>query len=104
MVKFFKPEKGWGVISCTELPDGQDLWVHFSDIEATGYRTLDAGDVVDFDYEAAQQDSFNFRATRARRLEAGPAPVLRRAGARVVVAAVDTPDTPLTPKRRRRTE
>jgi cold shock protein len=104
VVKFFKPEKGWGAISCDELPDGQDVWVHFSTIEAPGYRALRAGDVVDFDYEAARQDSFNFRATRARRLESGPAPVLRRAGARVVIAAIDTPDTPLTPKRHGRAE
>lgn len=104
VVKFFKSEQGWGAISCDELPAGQDAWVHFSDIEATGYRALDAGDVVDFDYEAARQDSFNFRATRARRLESGPAPVLRRDGARVVVAPAGTPDTPLTPKRDGRSE
>ena len=55
-----------------ELPDGQDAFVHFSDIEAAGYRALEAGDGVDFDYEAARQDSFNFRATRARRLESDP--------------------------------
>jgi cold shock protein len=99
VVKFFKPEKGWGAISCDELADGQDVWVHFSSIEALDYRALEAGDVVDFDYEAVRQDSFNFRATRARRLESGPAPVLRRAGARVEIATVDTPDTPLTAKR-----
>ena len=83
VVKFFKSEKGWGAISCNELPNGQDAWIHFSDIEAAGYRALEAGDVVDFDYEPARQDSFNFRATRARRLESGPAPILRRAGGRV---------------------
>ena len=77
MVKFFKAEKGWGSISCDELPAGQDIWVHFSDIEGTGSRAFDAGDVVDVDYEAARQDSFNFRATRARRIEPGPAPTLR---------------------------
>ncbi len=78
VVKFFKSEKGWGAITCDELPDGQDVWVHFSDIEATGYRSLDAGDIVDVDYERARQDGFNFRATRVRRLAPGPAPVLRR--------------------------
>lgn len=101
VVKFFKPEKGWGAISCDELPDGQDVWVHYSSIEALGYRALEAGDVIDFEYEAAPQDSFNFKATRARRLESGPAPVLRRAGARVVIATVDTL---LTPKRHGRVE
>jgi len=98
VVKFFKAEKGWGAISCDELPDGQDVWVHFSDIEATGYRSLDAGDIVDFDYEHTRQDSFNFRATRVRRLAPGPGPVLRRQGHRVVMAPADTPDTPLTPR------
>ena len=94
VVEFFKSEKGWGAISCDELPDGQDVWVHFSDIEATGYRALEAGDAVDSNYEAARQDSFNFRATRARRLKSGPAPILRRRGTRVVIAQADTPMTP----------
>lgn len=98
VVKFFKAEKGWGAISCDGLPNGQDVWIHFSDIEGTGYRVLEAGDVVDFDYEPARQDSFNFRATRARRLESGPAPTLRRTGTRVVIAPASTPDTPMTPR------
>ena len=99
MVKFFKSEKGWDAISCAELPDDQDVWVHYSDIEATGYRQLEAGDVVDFDYKAGRQDSFNFRATRVRRLESGPAPVLRRTGTRVLIAPPGTPDTPMTLRR-----
>nr|WP_307867699.1 hypothetical protein [Saccharothrix coeruleofusca] len=32
-----------------------------------GFRALEAGDQVEFDYEAAQQDSFRFRATRVRK-------------------------------------
>lgn len=35
VVKFFKSEKGWGAISRDELPASQDVWVHFSDIEAS---------------------------------------------------------------------
>jgi hypothetical protein len=31
--------------------------VHFSAIEMDGYRFLDAGDAVEFDYEAAQHDA-----------------------------------------------
>lgn len=68
VVKFFKAEKGWGAISSPELPQGLDAFVHFSVIEAEGYRALDAGDRVELDYEPAQQDSFRFIATRARRL------------------------------------
>jgi cold shock protein len=67
-VKFFKPEKGWGAIASPELPDGLDAWVHFSVIEMDGYRALDQGDQVEFEYEAAQQDSFRFRATRVRKI------------------------------------
>jgi cold shock protein len=67
-VKFFKADKGYGAISSPELPQGCDAWVHFSAIQMGGYRYLDAGDKVEFDYEAAQQDSFRFVATRVRKL------------------------------------
>jgi CspA family cold shock protein len=67
-VKFFKPDRGYGAISSPELPDGLDAWVRFSVIEMDGYRALDAGDPVEFDYEAAQQDSFRFCVTRVRKL------------------------------------
>lgn len=68
IVKFFKPDKGYGAIASADLPDGLDAWVHFSVIEMDGYRALNPGDVVEFDYEPAQQDSFRFRATRVRRV------------------------------------
>jgi len=67
-VKFFKPDKGRGAITSPDLPDGFDAWVHFSAIEMDGYRSLNAGDSVAFDYEPAEQDSFRFVATRARKL------------------------------------
>lgn len=67
-VKFYKPEKGWGAISSDELPDGHDAWVHFSAIVGEGYRSLEAGQRVEFSYEAAQQDSFEYRATEVRPL------------------------------------
>ena len=68
IVKFYRAEKGWGAISSDELPPGRDAWVGFSAIDMTGYRYLEAGEPVEFDYVAAQQDSFNFVATRVRRL------------------------------------
>jgi CspA family cold shock protein len=68
IVKFFRPDKGWGAISSDDLPVGRDAWVHFSVIEGDGYRSLQEGDVVDFDFEAAVQDSFRFRATRVSKL------------------------------------
>ena len=68
VVKFFKAEKGWGAISSDELPPGRDAWVHFSAINSPGYRALEAGEQVEFTYEAAQQDSFEYRATSVRLL------------------------------------
>lgn len=68
IVKFFKPVKGTGAIASAELPEGFDAWVHFSVIEMDGYRELEAGDEVEFDYRAAQQDSFRYVATRVRKL------------------------------------
>jgi cold shock protein len=67
-VKFFRPDKGYGAITSLSLPDGFDAWVHFSVIEMDGYRSLEAGDQVEFDYEPAQQDSFRFVATWVRKL------------------------------------
>jgi len=66
-VKFFKEDKGWGAISSPELSDGFDAWVHLGVIEMDGYRFLEAGDQVEFDYEPAQQDSFRFVATHVRK-------------------------------------
>ena len=42
--------------------------VHFGVIETDGYRFLEVGDQVEFDYEPAQPDSFRFVATRVRKL------------------------------------
>ncbi|MGH9037427.1 MAG: cold-shock protein [Acidimicrobiia bacterium] len=65
-VKWFNAEKGIGAISCPETaPD--DVWVHFSMIEGTGYRALAEGEAVEMEFEPARQDSFNYRALRVRR-------------------------------------
>ncbi|MFD0000510.1 cold-shock protein [Nocardia sp. NPDC127526] len=67
IVKFYNAEKGWGAISSPELPPGCDAWVHFSAIEGDGFRELAAGERVSFEYEAARQDSFRYRATVVHR-------------------------------------
>jgi CspA family cold shock protein len=46
VVKFFNAEKGYGFIS---QESGPDVFVHFSNIQAQGYRTLEAGQNVEFD-------------------------------------------------------
>jgi cold shock protein len=45
-VKFFNAEKGYGFIS---RPDGDDVFVHYSNIQSSGYRSLDEGQAVEFD-------------------------------------------------------
>jgi CspA family cold shock protein len=66
-VKWFNAEKGVGAISCRETaPD--DVWVHYSMIEGSGYRALEEGEAVEMEYLPARQDSFNYRALRVRRV------------------------------------
>src|SRR4249919_1756477 len=45
-VKFFNAEKGYGFIS---REGGDDVFVHFSAIEGTGYKSLEEGQRVEFD-------------------------------------------------------
>jgi CspA family cold shock protein len=46
-VKFFNAEKGYGFIS---LEDGaKDVFVHYSNITGSGYKTLEEGQKVEFD-------------------------------------------------------
>ncbi|MGH9068841.1 MAG: cold-shock protein [Acidimicrobiales bacterium] len=45
-VKFFNSEKGYGFISREQ---GADVFVHYSNIQGSGYRTLTEGQKVEFD-------------------------------------------------------
>ena len=45
-VKWFNSQKGYGFIS---REDGGDVFVHYSGLNMEGYRTLDEGQVVEFD-------------------------------------------------------
>lgn len=45
-VKWFNESKGFGFI---EKSDGGDVFVHFSAIQATGFKTLAEGQAVSFD-------------------------------------------------------
>ena len=48
IVKWFSDKKGYGFI---EKEEGGDVFVHFSAIQGTGFRTLAEGDRVTFDIE-----------------------------------------------------
>jgi CspA family cold shock protein len=45
-VKWFNNSKGYGFI---EQPEGGDVFVHYSAIVGQGYKTLDQGQVVEFE-------------------------------------------------------
>jgi CspA family cold shock protein len=45
-VKFFNAQKGYGFIS---REGGADVFVHFSNIDGSGYRSLEEGQTVEFE-------------------------------------------------------
>ncbi|MET8325967.1 cold shock domain-containing protein [Streptomyces sp. NPDC005181] len=51
-VKSFDADKGYGYIAAD---GGQEVFVHYSAIESDGYRTLDAGQKVQFEVTQGQK-------------------------------------------------
>ena len=45
-VKFFNAQKGFGFIS---REGAEDVFVHYSNIEGSGYRSLEEGQTVEFE-------------------------------------------------------
>lgn len=45
-VKWFNAEKGYGFIA---QENGEDLFVHYSEIQGSGYRSLEDGAKVEFE-------------------------------------------------------
>jgi CspA family cold shock protein len=51
-VKWFNAEKGYGFIA---EDGGPDVFVHYSAIEGTGYKSLEEGDRVEFEVSQGQK-------------------------------------------------
>jgi CspA family cold shock protein len=51
-VKWFNEKKGYGFIESDGL---EDLFVHYSSIEDTGFRSLSEGEAVTFEIEEGQK-------------------------------------------------
>jgi len=50
-VKWFNRTKGFGFI---EREEGDDVFVHFSEIQSEGFKVLDEGDSVEFEEKGPQ--------------------------------------------------
>ena len=48
-VKWFDAKKGYGFISDTATEDSKDYFVHFSEIQVEGFKTLEEGQKVEFE-------------------------------------------------------
>jgi CspA family cold shock protein len=51
-VKWFSSKKGYGFIDCE---DGRSIFVHYTDIQSNGYKTLNEGDEVTFDVQETEK-------------------------------------------------
>ncbi|MBQ8886030.1 MAG: cold-shock protein [Clostridia bacterium] len=65
-VKWFNAEKGYGFIANDE--GGDDVFVHYSAIQAEGYRSLKEGQKVSFETEEDPKNPNKLRAVNVTAL------------------------------------
>ena len=77
-VKWFDKKKGFGFIQGAE--EGKDIFVHYTNIEGEGFRSLKDGEVVEF--ELVESDK-GLQAHHVKHTGAAPAgkPALAKTGA-----------------------
>jgi S4 domain protein YaaA len=63
VVRWYEDDKGYGRITAD---DGEILFVHFSDIVGEGYRSLEGGQRVSFEWNGGIQDHGRHHATQVR--------------------------------------
>lgn len=61
-VKWFNETRGYGFITNQE---GEELYVHFTDIQGKGYKTLIEGEEVEYEVKASEKGK---QATNVMRL------------------------------------
>ncbi len=66
-VKWFSDKLGYGFIVCEELDE--EVFVHFSEIQMDGYKSLKEGDIVSFDYDTEVGKAKNVNVIKSEKLE-----------------------------------
>jgi CspA family cold shock protein len=61
-VKWFNDAKGYGFI---QQEEGKDVFVHFTSIVMSGFKTLSEGDVVNFEIEDGERGPVAKNVTKA---------------------------------------
>ena len=89
-VKWFSNEKGYGFI---ERADGEDVFVHHSDIVGEGFKTLHAGEEVEFEVISAEKGPKAQEVVREEDLGGG-APAAAPEGANRPAASHPSPPPP----------
>jgi cold shock protein len=67
-VKWFDPKKGYGFVIG---PAGQDVFVHYTQIQGDGFRSLKDGEAVEYELVTGEK---GWQARTVVRLNAAPAP------------------------------
>lgn len=65
-VKWFNDKLGYGFLVCDELD--KDIFVHYSEIQMEGYKSLKEGDLVNFDYDEESGKAVNVRIVKNEEL------------------------------------
>lgn len=58
-VKWFSDKLGYGFIVCEDLD--RDVFVHFSEIQMEGYKSLKEGDLVQFEFDEKDGKAINVK-------------------------------------------
>ena len=66
-VKWFDAQLGYGFIQSEEVDN--DIYVHFSEIMMNGFKTLDEGDLVKFDYDPELKKATNVHKIEQKEVE-----------------------------------